>query len=50
MMTVVDQVRPWLMPRNTLAATTTDQLGAQMIIGATGRAATHPMMSKGLRP
>src|SRR3989440_12989745 len=50
MMTVVDQAKPWLIPRNTLAATTIAQLGAQIIMGATGRAATHPRARNGFRP
>ncbi len=37
MMTVVDQVRPWLMPSSTLAATTQPQLGAQISSSGTGK-------------
>ena len=38
MMTVVDQVSPWLIPSKTLAATTQPQLGAQ--ISSSGMGAT----------
>ncbi len=50
MITVVDQVRPWLMPSSTLAATTQPQLGAQISISGTGMATSHPAISTGLRP
>ena len=50
MMTVVDQVRPWLMPSRTLANTTQPQVGAQMRIRGTGIAISHPARSTGLRP
>jgi hypothetical protein len=50
MMTVVDQVRPWLMPSSTFAATTQPQVGAQISSSGTGTATTHPATSTGLRP
>ncbi len=50
MMTVVDQVRPWLMPSRTLAATTQRQLGAQISSSGTGMANNQPLTSTGLRP
>jgi hypothetical protein len=50
MMTVVDHARPWLIPRSTFAATTQPQLGAQMRRSGTGRPASHPAISTGLRP
>src|SRR5436190_79685 len=42
MITVVDQVRPWLTPSSTLAATTQPQLGAQISSGGMGSAASQP--------
>ena len=42
MMTVVDQVRPWLTPSSTLANTTQPQLGAQISSSGTGRADQPP--------
>src|SRR5258708_27968075 len=50
MITVVDQVRPWLTPSRTLAATTQLQLGAQISSGGIGPAASHPATRTGLRP
>ena len=38
MITVVDQVRPWLTPSSTLAATTQPQFGAQISSGGIGSA------------
>ena len=38
MITVVDQVSPWLMPSSTLAATTQPQFGAQISSSGTGSA------------
>ena len=42
MMTVVDQVSPWLTPSSTLAATTQPQLGAQISSSGTGSADQPP--------
>src|SRR3989441_5412853 len=50
MLTVVDHVSPWFTPRSTLANTTHDQLGAQMIRRGTGSPAAHPPSRTGLRP
>ena len=50
MITVSDQVRPWLMPSNTFAATTHAQLGATMSSTGTGTATSHPATRTGLRP
>ncbi len=50
MITVVDQLRPWLRPRSTFAATTQPQLGAQISISGTGTANSQPAMSTGRRP
>ena len=50
MITVVDQVRPWLTPSSTLAAMTQPQFGAQISSGGIGSAASHPATSTGLRP
>jgi hypothetical protein len=50
MITVVDQVRPWLIPSSTLAATTQPQLGAQISINGTGTANSQPTINTGLRP
>ena len=50
MMTVVDQVRPWLMPSSTFAATTHAQLGAQISSSGTGSPISQPATSTGLRP
>ncbi len=50
MMTVVDQVSPWLMPSSRLATTTHPQPGAQISSAGTGSATSHPATSTGLRP
>src|SRR5687768_7549829 len=50
MITVVDQVSPWLTPRNTLAAITQPHDGAQINNSGTGRPASQPATSTGLRP
>ena len=50
MITVVDQVRPWLMPSSTLAAITHPQVGAQISSSGTGTASSQPATSTGLRP
>lgn len=50
MTTVVDQVRPWLMPSRMFAATTQPQSGAQMSMSGTGMAKSHPTNRTGLRP
>ena len=50
MITVVDQVRPWLMPSSTFAATTQPQVGAQISSSGTGRATSQPATRTGLRP
>lgn len=50
MMTVSDQVRPWLMPSRTLANSTHPHVGAQINSSGTGMATSQPMMSTGLRP
>ena len=50
MMTVVDQVSPWLMPSSTLANTTQPQVGAHMSSNGIGRAMIQPATSTGLRP
>ena len=50
MITVVDQVRPWLTPSSTLAAMTQPQSGAQISSGGIGSATSHPATSTGLRP
>ena len=50
MITVVDQVRPWLMPSRTLATMTQPQFGAQISSAGIGIATSHPAISTGLRP
>ena len=50
MITVVDQVRPWLTPSRTLAATTQPQVGAQINRSGTGMPTSQPATSTGLRP
>ena len=50
MITVVDQVSPWLMPSSTFAAMTQPQVGAQISSSGTGRATSQPATSTGLRP
>jgi hypothetical protein len=47
---VVDQVRPWLMPSRTLAATTHHHDGDQISSSGTGRPISQPAMRTGLRP
>src|SRR6185503_3811347 len=50
MITVIDQARPWLMPRRAFAAMTHPQLGAHMIMNGTGRPTSHPRIRTRLRP
>ena len=50
MITVVDQVRPWLTPRSTLANTTQPHDGAHINSNGTGRPTIQPVTSTGLRP
>jgi hypothetical protein len=50
MITVVDQVIPWLRPSKTLAAMTQPQLGAQINRNGMGTAASQPATRIGLRP
>ena len=50
MITVVDHVRPWFTPSNTLAKTIQLQLGAQMMSSGTGSAMSQPATRTGLRP
>ena len=50
MMTVVDQVRPWLMPSRRFANSTQFQLGAHISRNGTGTATSHPATSTCLRP
>ena len=50
MMTVVDHVSPWLMPRKTLASNTQFQLGAHIRRKGTGTATSQPATSTCLRP
>jgi hypothetical protein len=50
MMTVVDQVRPWLTPSSAFAKSTHDQLGAHMSRNGTGTATSQPPTSTCLRP
>ena len=50
MITVVDQVSPWLTPNNTLATITHDHVGAHISSSGTGTPITHPATSTGLRP
>lgn len=50
MMTVVDQVRPWLTPSRMLAAMIQPQVGPQASMAGTGRAISHPAIRTGLRP
>ena len=42
MLTVMDQARPWLIPKNTLAIMIHPQEGAQININGTGIANSHP--------
>ena len=48
--TVVDQVRPWLIPSSTLATMIQVHDGAQMSMKGTGTATSHPATRTGLRP
>jgi len=50
MITVVDQVSPWLMPRSALATIIQPQLGAHINNKGTGMAMAQPISSKGRRP
>jgi len=50
MLTVIDQARPWLAPRNRLAITTSHQPGAAQIRSGTGRASAQPITSSRRRP
>ena len=50
MITVVDQVRPWLTPSSTLAKMTHPHAGAQINISGTGRPMSQPATRTGLRP
>src|SRR4030095_11693836 len=50
MHTVVDHATPGLSPRNTLATTIHDQLGAQITRKGTGSPASHPANRMRLRP
>ena len=50
MITVVDQVRPWLAPSSTLAATTQAHDGASTTSSGAGRPSSQPATSTGLRP
>ena len=50
MITVIDQAKPWLMPRRALAAMTHFQLGAHIIMNGTGRPMSQPRMRTRLRP
>jgi hypothetical protein len=50
MMTVVDHVRPWLMPSSTLAARIHRHDGAHISANGTGAAIAQPTSSTRLRP
>ncbi len=50
MITVVDQVSPWLTPSRTLVKSTQLQLGAHMSRKGTGAATSQPATSTCLRP
>ena len=50
MITVVDQVSPWLTPSSTLAKTTQPHDGAHISSNGTGRPISQPATSTGLRP
>ena len=50
MITVVDHVSPWLMPRSTLAAITHPHDGAHINNSGTGRPISQPATRTGLRP
>ena len=49
MFTTIDEVRPWLTPRSTFAATIQDQAGAQASMNGTGRPVAQPATSSVLR-
>src|SRR5438105_3228089 len=46
MTTVIDHVRPWLIPSSAFATTTQAQLGATPTSTGTGSAITHPAISR----
>lgn len=50
MMTVVDQVRPWLTPSRAFATRIQVQVGAHMRRKGTGMATNHPPTRTLLRP
>ena len=50
MMTVVDQVSPWLTPRSAFAKSTHPHVGAHMSRNGTGVATSHPATRTVLRP
>ena len=50
MITVVDQVRPWLTPSRTLAKITHPHVGAHISSSGTGRPMSQPATRTGLRP
>ena len=50
MMTVVDHVSPWLMPRRTLAKMIQPQLGPNIKMSGTGTPMIQPATRTGLRP
>ena len=50
MITVVDQVSPWLTPSRTLANTTQPQVGAHINSNGTGSPISQPAIRTGLRP
>ena len=50
MITVVDQVRPWLTPSSTFATSTQLQLGAHISRNGTGTATSQPADEMCLRP
>ena len=50
MMTVVDQVSPWLTPSSALATSTQSQVGAHISRNGTGAATSQPATSTCLRP
>jgi hypothetical protein len=50
MITVVDQVRPWLTPRSTFATRIQFHDGAHMSRNGTGTAATQPATRTCFRP
>ena len=50
MITVVDQVSPWLTPSSTLAKITHPHVGAHISSSGTGMPMSQPATSTGLRP